>query len=89
MALNPCTIVYDKTKAKTPVTSWKDMWNPEWKGRIAWPTGVGAEGVLTQTALNEALHHQHELQPDIRDLLQATRARIPALAQANLAARTA
>jgi putative spermidine/putrescine transport system substrate-binding protein len=45
VALNPCTIVYDKTKAKTPITSWKDMWNPEWKGRIAWPTGVGAEGL--------------------------------------------
>jgi len=45
VAFNPCTIVYDKTKASKPVTSWKDMWNPEWKGRIAWPVGVGAEGI--------------------------------------------
>jgi putative spermidine/putrescine transport system substrate-binding protein len=44
VAFNPCTIVYDKTKASKPVTSWKDMWNPEWKGRIAWPTYPGAEG---------------------------------------------
>lgn len=45
VAFNPCTIVYDKTKASAPITSWKDMWNPEWKGRIAWPDGLGAEGI--------------------------------------------
>ncbi|WP_087003264.1 ABC transporter substrate-binding protein [Rhizobium sullae] len=45
VAFNPCTIVYDKTKASKPITSWKDMWNPEWKGRIAWPDGLGAEGI--------------------------------------------
>jgi len=45
VAFNPCTIVYDKRKASKPITSWKDMWNPEWKGRIAWPDGLGAEGI--------------------------------------------
>lgn len=45
VAFNPCTIVYDKTKASSPITSWKDMWNPEWRGRIAWPQGLGAEGI--------------------------------------------
>ncbi|GGF55093.1 putative spermidine/putrescine transport system substrate-binding protein [Mameliella alba] len=45
VAFNPCTIVYDKTAASAPITSWKDMWNPEWKGRIAWPNGLGAEGI--------------------------------------------
>ncbi|MBU2959314.1 ABC transporter substrate-binding protein [Citreicella sp. C3M06] len=45
VAFNPCTIVYDKTKASAPITSWKDIWNPEWQGRIAWPQGLGAEGV--------------------------------------------
>lgn len=44
VAFNPCTIVYDKRKATKPVTSWKDMWNPEWKGRIAFPSYPGAEG---------------------------------------------
>lgn len=43
VALNPCTVVYDKRKGS--ISSWKDMWNPEWKGRIAWPDGLGAEGV--------------------------------------------
>ncbi len=45
VAFNPCTIVYDMTAASAPITSWKDMWNPEWKGRIAWPDGLGAEGI--------------------------------------------
>lgn len=45
VAFNPCTIVYDKTAASKPITSWKDMWNPEWQGRIAWPDGLGAEGI--------------------------------------------
>jgi putative spermidine/putrescine transport system substrate-binding protein len=44
VAFNPVTIVYDKQRASKPVTSWKDMWNPEWKGRIAWPSYPGAEG---------------------------------------------
>jgi len=44
VAFNPVTIVYDKRKASKPVTSWKDIWNPEWKGRIAWPSYPGAEG---------------------------------------------
>lgn len=42
VALNPCTIIYDQRKGK--VESWKDIWNPEWKGRIAWPVYPGAEG---------------------------------------------
>ncbi|NKK72827.1 extracellular solute-binding protein [Rhizobium leguminosarum bv. viciae] len=45
VAFNPCTVVYDKRKASKPITSWKDIWNPEWKGRIAWPDGLGAEGI--------------------------------------------
>ena len=44
VAFNPCTIVYDRRKASKPVTSWKDIWNPEWRGRIAWPTYPGAQG---------------------------------------------
>jgi putative spermidine/putrescine transport system substrate-binding protein len=44
VAFNPVTIVYDKRKASKPVTSWKDLWNPEWKGRMAWPSYPGAQG---------------------------------------------
>lgn len=44
VAFNPATIVYKGSKASAPITSWKDLWNPEWKGRIAWPTYPGAEG---------------------------------------------
>jgi putative spermidine/putrescine transport system substrate-binding protein len=45
VAINPITIIYDKRKAKKPVTSWKDMWNSEWRGRIAWPAYPTAEGI--------------------------------------------
>ncbi len=44
VAFNPVTIVYDKTKVTTPITSWKDLWKPEFKGRIAWPSYPGAQG---------------------------------------------
>lgn len=44
VAFNPVTIIYDKRKASKPITSWKDIWNPEWKGRIAWPVYPGAQG---------------------------------------------
>lgn len=44
VAFNPVTIVYDRRKASKPVSSWKDIWNPEWKGRIAWPVYPGAQG---------------------------------------------
>ncbi len=44
VAFNPVTIVYDRRKASKPVASWKDLWNPEWKGRIAWPSYPTAEG---------------------------------------------
>ena len=44
VALNPVTIAYKGSKASAPITSWKDIWKDEWKGRIAWPTYPGAQG---------------------------------------------
>jgi putative spermidine/putrescine transport system substrate-binding protein len=44
VAINPITIIYDRRRARAPVTSWKDLWNPEWRGRIAWPAFPAAEG---------------------------------------------
>jgi putative spermidine/putrescine transport system substrate-binding protein len=29
-----CGIAYNPKKIKTPPTSWKDLWNPEYKGRV-------------------------------------------------------
>ncbi|MET3924199.1 extracellular solute-binding protein [Devosia sp. 2618] len=43
VAFNPVTIAYDKRKASSPITSWKDMWNDEWKGRIAFPLYPGSQ----------------------------------------------
>ena len=44
VAINPVTIIYDKRRAKSPIRSWKDLWKPEWRGRIAWPAYPSAQG---------------------------------------------
>ena len=44
VAFNAVTIVYDKTMVDAPITSWKDLWRDDLKGKIAWPTYPGAEG---------------------------------------------
>lgn len=43
VAFNPITIVYDRTKT-APIASWRDLWRPELKGRISFPTYPGAQG---------------------------------------------
>jgi putative spermidine/putrescine transport system substrate-binding protein len=43
VALIPITICYDKRRA-APITSWKDLWRPELRGKLAWPSYPGAEG---------------------------------------------
>ncbi|TPW30495.1 extracellular solute-binding protein [Martelella alba] len=65
VAINPCTIVYNTKKASAPITSWKDMWNPEWAGRIAWPSGLGAEGISALMMSNIAwFGDQTKMAPD-------------------------
>lgn len=44
VAFNPITVVYDRRMAVSPVTSWCDLWNPEWRGKVAWPVYPGACG---------------------------------------------
>jgi putative spermidine/putrescine transport system substrate-binding protein len=74
VAFNPVSVVYDKRKASKPVTSWKDLWNPEWKGRIAWPSYPGAQGTAgllmtakvfggSETAIDVAFQKIRELKP--------------------------
>lgn len=55
VAFNPVTIAYKGEKASAPVTSWKDIWNEEWKGRIAWPQYPGMQG--TAALVMSALVH--------------------------------
>jgi putative spermidine/putrescine transport system substrate-binding protein len=43
VAFNPVTIVYDKRKV-APMTSWKDFWRDDLKGKVIWPTYPGAQG---------------------------------------------
>jgi putative spermidine/putrescine transport system substrate-binding protein len=44
VAINPVTVIYDRRKARHPLRSWRDIWNPEWRGRIAWPAYPSAQG---------------------------------------------
>lgn len=44
VAFNAITPVYDKTMASSPITSWKDLWRDEFKGKLAWPSYPGAQG---------------------------------------------
>lgn len=43
VALIPITICYDKTRTGA-ITSWKDLWRGDLKGKLAWPSYPGAEG---------------------------------------------
>ncbi|ARO13440.1 polyhydroxybutyrate (PHB) synthase, ABC transporter periplasmic binding protein [Ketogulonicigenium robustum] len=45
VAFNPATIIYKTDKASAPITSWKDLFNDEWKGRFAVPQVPGMEGM--------------------------------------------
>ncbi len=44
VAFNPVTIVYDKRAVSAPITSWRDLWRPELRGKLIWPTYPGAQG---------------------------------------------
>ena len=44
VALNPVTIVYDRRLVAAPMTSWRDFWREDLRGKIIWPTYPGAQG---------------------------------------------
>ncbi len=44
VAFNPVTIVYDRRRVSAPMTSWKDFWRDDLKGKVIWPTYPGAQG---------------------------------------------
>lgn len=44
VAFNPVTIVYDRRKVAAPMTSWRDFWREDLRGKIIWPTFPGAQG---------------------------------------------
>jgi putative spermidine/putrescine transport system substrate-binding protein len=44
VAFNPVTIVYDRRKVSAPMTSWRDFWRDDLKGKVIWPTYPGAQG---------------------------------------------
>lgn len=44
VAFNPVTIVYDRRMVSAPMTSWRDFWRDDLKGKVIWPTFPGAQG---------------------------------------------
>ncbi len=44
VAFNPVTIVSDRRKVSAPMTSWRDFWRDDLRGKIIWPTYPGAQG---------------------------------------------
>jgi putative spermidine/putrescine transport system substrate-binding protein len=44
VAFNPVTVVYDRRAVASPMTSWKDFWRDDLKGKVIWPTYPGAQG---------------------------------------------
>jgi putative spermidine/putrescine transport system substrate-binding protein len=44
VAFNPVTIVYDRRMVASPMTSWRDFWRDDLKGKVIWPTYPGAQG---------------------------------------------
>ena len=44
VAFNPVTIVYDRRLVASPMTSWRDFWRADLRGKVIWPTYPGAQG---------------------------------------------
>lgn len=44
VAFNPVTIVYDRRAVAAPMTSWRDFWRPDLRGKVIWPSYPGAQG---------------------------------------------
>jgi putative spermidine/putrescine transport system substrate-binding protein len=44
VAFNPVTVVYDRRMVAAPMTSWKDFWRDDLRGKVIWPTYPGAQG---------------------------------------------
>jgi putative spermidine/putrescine transport system substrate-binding protein len=44
VAFNPVTVVYDQRAVAAPMTSWRDFWREDLRGKVIWPTYPGAQG---------------------------------------------
>ena len=53
MIVDSLDFMYDKTKVSEPLTSWLDLWNPEFKDQIVLPA-MPAVGMVTLTLLSFA-----------------------------------
>jgi putative spermidine/putrescine transport system substrate-binding protein len=44
VAFNPVTIVYDRRMVAAPMTSWRDFWREDLRGKVIWTIFPGAQG---------------------------------------------
>ncbi len=44
VAFNPVTVVYDRRRVASPLTSWRDLWREDVRRSVAWPSFPGAQG---------------------------------------------
>jgi putative spermidine/putrescine transport system substrate-binding protein len=47
VAFNPVTVVYDRRMVAAPMTSWRDLWRDDLKGKVILPAELGAQGSAT------------------------------------------
>lgn len=47
VAFNPVTLVYDRRAVSQPMTSWKDLWRDDLRGKLILPAELGAQGTAT------------------------------------------
>ena len=68
-------IAYNTTMVKKAPTSWFDLWNPQYKGRVMWWDPSGPEGLPLVALFAEALNHRkftslNDLQPAFDKMAQ-------------------
>ncbi len=64
MSIMGLGIAYNNELVSSPITSWKDLWNPEYKGKIAFPNYPGFEGDAFISATAQAFGYDIETQID-------------------------
>lgn len=82
LGIDSMDLMYDTSAVSTPITSWMDLWRPEFKGRItlpAMPLGGAITYLLSSVAramggddsrIDDAITKFRELKPNVRSFYQ-------------------
>lgn len=71
LTFDSLSILYDTKQVKTPPTSWNDLWNPAYKGKVAMPI-ADTRGVALIVALEKmaGANYQQNIDPAVNRLKQ-------------------